>query len=341
MSASEGNGNGKFGIMIKITLAVGSAIVYVFDDEIRETGDKLANYMSNNTFEIAKLRRSESVEEYYAIEREIINTNNIEHYEIDEGEKILATDTYKIKIRGQTCYVEKDTDNNTITLYRLKNTNSSSIYHWFYTWMNEWTRKEETLMVLIKKTKDKIYQPDKSYMVYTVNNKAQWDIPSISTPMSNIKLTISMAPILLNIKEARENNKRFGCMLVGQPGASKTTLYKKIASLYNMPVYSLSLRSEHMTDGSLLNLCNKLKPNSILVLEEFEKQWRAIKKDTKSMITAGGILSALDGSVTKDPHSLVVLTCNKWTDSLNDDFDNALIRPGRIDKKYYMEVEYN
>ena len=123
---------------------------------------------------------------------------------------------------------------------------------------------------------------------------------------------------------------RKGYLIEGPSGTGKTTIIEKVASDYKMPVYSIQLNSKEMTDEVLVNLVANVPPYSIIVLDEFEKQYGTIK--TNSKITDSGILSALDGMQRVSHGTLIVLVVNNFN-KLPASLKEPLMRPGRIDTK--------
>lgn len=116
-----------------------------------------------------------------------------------------------------------------------------------------------------------------------------------------------------------------GYLFHGVPGAGKTSYATALAHALNKDLYYLSLSSLD-NDSSLIDSISEMTTSGILLLEDIDivtatKERNSIDKS----ITLGGLLNALDGTLT--PHGLIVI----MTTNNIDDLDPALIRPGRVD----------
>lgn len=121
-----------------------------------------------------------------------------------------------------------------------------------------------------------------------------------------------------------------GYLLHGEPGNGKTSLIKAIASHYDRCIYYLSLSDEKMTDASLFYLIGGIEAKyPILVLEDVDCLFQN-NRDSKNKITMSGLLNSLDGLMSVN--NLILFMTTNHIDRL----DPALIRPGRIDKKFYI-----
>lgn len=118
-----------------------------------------------------------------------------------------------------------------------------------------------------------------------------------------------------------------GYLFHGPPGNGKSSLALAIASQYNMNLYNMPL-SSIKDDRDLSTKFNEIQPNSVLLIEDidiFSKSMHRQQADTGP--TLAGLLNALDGVST--PHGLLtVMTTNRI-----EVLDDALIRPGRVDKR--------
>lgn len=144
-----------------------------------------------------------------------------------------------------------------------------------------------------------------------------------------------------------------GYLLHGPPGTGKSTLASVLAGRYGLTLYILQLA--HINDDDLEQLFQDLPSRCIVLMEDIdaagidrendsgdenekEKKKKAKidgKKEIKvkrkeSECTLSGLLNVLDG-VGSQEGRIVLMTTN-----FPDELDEALVRPGRIDKKIYI-----
>ncbi|KAK6852942.1 ATPase [Apiospora arundinis] len=152
-----------------------------------------------------------------------------------------------------------------------------------------------------------------------------------------------------------------GYLLHGPPGTGKSTLASVLAGRYGLSLYVLQL--VHIDDEDLERLFQDLPSRCIVLMEDIDaagidrdetdsedsgnesdsngsnsgkkKKKSDSKKDAKtkrkeSECTLSGILNVLDG-VGAQEGRIVIMTTN-----FPDELDEALVRPGRIDKKIYI-----
>jgi len=132
-------------------------------------------------------------------------------------------------------------------------------------------------------------------------------------------------------------------LLYGPPGTGKTSSLLGLSSHFKMDLYLLKISS--MTDDLLVAALREIHSNSMVVLEDVdclnnkregvlkEKKKGDNKKEGNASLfglTLSGLLNALDGIETPTG-SMFFLTTN-----LIDKLDPALLRPGRVDKKYFL-----
>lgn len=154
-----------------------------------------------------------------------------------------------------------------------------------------------------------------------------------------------------------------GFLFYGPPGTGKTSLVKAIASTYSMPIYVLDINNESITDDTIAQILNFISGvgKRIVLFEDIDSAFadkEELKYQVRSAITSGisatesktsgsdlskptgnkyltyaGLLNALDGVLTSQHGTIVIMTTN-YKHKLGD----ALIRPGRID--HSIELGY-
>lgn len=123
-----------------------------------------------------------------------------------------------------------------------------------------------------------------------------------------------------------------GYIFYGPPGNGKTSLGIALSRKYNRDIYFLSLNN--MTDESLNTAFRELSPRSILMIEDIDTIFdvRSSIKNKNNInstkVNFGTLLNCLDGVFSKE-NVVVIFTTNHI-----EKLDPALIRAGRIDKKF-------
>lgn len=121
-----------------------------------------------------------------------------------------------------------------------------------------------------------------------------------------------------------------GYLFYGPPGTGKTTLAATLASHFNMETRSINFRK---CDGdySLKSAFDSTSRSGIIIIEDFDSFFNKREVvDSKLDVSFSGLLNAINGIGDPDGRILVITT-NKI-----ETLDEALIRPGRIDKMYEL-----
>jgi hypothetical protein len=126
---------------------------------------------------------------------------------------------------------------------------------------------------------------------------------------------------------------RRGWLLEGPPGNGKSSLITAVATHLGTDVGMVSLNSKDLDDTGLRNLmegsADPTDPPLLLVLEDVDCLFA--QRDTKegtTRVTFSGLLNALDG-VGAAENAIVIMTTNH-----PEKLDPALIRPGRVDRRF-------
>lgn len=90
--------------------------------------------------------------------------------------------------------------------------------------------------------------------------------------------------------------------------------------------------SDIRDDSHLLELLQDIPPKSVIIVEDIDGYDVAVDRDATSNVTIAALLNAFDGSLTPNG-CIIVFTSNHF-----EHLDEALLRPGRIDK--IIEIGY-
>jgi chaperone BCS1 len=129
-----------------------------------------------------------------------------------------------------------------------------------------------------------------------------------------------------------------GYLLYGPPGTGKSSFSLSLAGEFELDIYTLQLSG--VSDSKLMKLFSELPPHCIVLLEDVDAagMGRRDEFDTdqenksSSAVTLSGLLNVLDG-VSSQEGRVLVMTTNHI-----EHLDEALIRPGRADKKVHFQL---
>lgn len=125
---------------------------------------------------------------------------------------------------------------------------------------------------------------------------------------------------------------RRGYAFEGPPGTGKTSLVRALASEFKLNLYQVNLRSQVLDDQELLLRLGEVPPGSVILFEDVDCLVAGREdKDVKG-VTLSGLLNGLDG-VASQEDVIYVFTTNFY-----DRLDPALVRPGRIDRRFHFDL---
>lgn len=127
---------------------------------------------------------------------------------------------------------------------------------------------------------------------------------------------------------------KLGIMLEGPPGTGKSSIVKAIASYLKRDLYFVS-GSDLSRKGrnGLISELRRLSRDAILVLEELDTLSGAETRDNdENNGEISGLLNILDGILT--PPGLIVIATTNHIDKI----DHALLRKGRFDKIFHIDL---
>ena len=127
--------------------------------------------------------------------------------------------------------------------------------------------------------------------------------------------------------EHRNIPYRRGYCLYGPPGTGKSSLISAISHKYKLNIYTISLQS-FRDDEEFAGAFFYIKPSSIVLVEDIDCYFN--NRETKTKVTFSAFINEISGISSKE-NILLFLTTNNL-----DFLDEALLRSGRIDMKYYI-----
>lgn len=129
-----------------------------------------------------------------------------------------------------------------------------------------------------------------------------------------------------------------GYLLFGPPGTGKSSFGLSLAGEHELDIYTLQL--SNISDSKLMKLFAELPPRCIVLLEDVDTAGMGRRNsvdadqetESKSAVTLSGLLNVLDG-VSSQEGRILIMTTNHI-----EHLDEALIRPGRSDKKVQFKL---
>lgn len=185
--------------------------------------------------------------------------------------------------------------------------------------------------------------------IFYFSRDGSWSVPLFRRPreIAIIRLTPEMERVIDDIYRFRNDEARYkqenkhykrGYLLEGPTGTGKTTCIEIISTKFNMGTYIVNLNASNMTDEVLINLVANVPIHSLIVFEEIEKQLDTIKSNPQNLVSAGGILMAMDGPQRINHGCIIIVTANS-IDLLDESFKIPLLRSGRIDRRYVLHTK--
>ena len=130
--------------------------------------------------------------------------------------------------------------------------------------------------------------------------------------------------------EQRGTPHRRGYLFYGPPGTGKTSVIQAIAGRLGLDIYILRLSKDDMDDDMLEDLVLNVPHNAILLIEDVDAAFTKRKKSNYlgRNLTFSGLLNVLDGVASAEGR-ILAMTTNHLSK-----LDAALIRPGRVDRRF-------
>lgn len=126
---------------------------------------------------------------------------------------------------------------------------------------------------------------------------------------------------------------RRGYLLAGPPGTGKSTLILAVASRFKLPIYAVPLRGTELTGERLTQLLSNCRRPSLIAFEDIDCLEAATSRKSKSGegLTMADLLNVIDGIGASEDRVLFMTTNHP------EALDAALVRAGRVDRKFYID----
>jgi chaperone BCS1 len=207
------------------------------------------------------------------------------------------------------------------------------------------TRSRANVMRLLEEVRETVCpQNDRRVPVY-IQQYSDWNqaYKKRPRPLESIILPPEVLDSLVaDLTRFRESEEwyctqgipyRRGYMLCGPPGSGKSSCVYGVCSQLRMGIAVMNLSDPSLSDSYLRELLCNIPSNTVVLIEDIDCIFtnRTEKKgNTDNRVTFSGLLNALDG-ISAGDGTIVFMTTN-----YPEKLDEALIRPGRCDRKVFI-----
>ena len=308
-------------------MLMGGAVAYAYREEIQAFATTIFDLVVDRIITRHFIKRAGNEKIIYAI---------IKHIEKNDQKRYSQ---YIVNQRNNV--VDYSLPNGTYILYYDE---------WFLmcTIRNEdiamWTLYKGT--EYLREALSSIYEPEDEDdkqdvpIIFYMSTTDKWNVPIFRRKRLNLHITASAQTMLDDVEkftgeEAEYENDgnayRRGYFIEGAPGTYKSSIVELLAAKYDMCVYMINVNSAGMNDTLLISLVNCVPPKSLIVFDEFDKQYTRMRNNRN--MSSNGILSALDGPIRLSHGSIAIMIVNSRA-VFPQALLTQLLRIGRLDVPY-------
>lgn len=269
----------------------------------------------------------------------------------DTREQSIADGIYTYYHNNYTIYIEKTDNTITLRVYYVDFWRLWRLVVGFPTrseymgWYNEGKKALHSFIDEAYKTHISNLRDDKPIFFYVTDASSAWGEPIVrKRRMASVAVTADMTAFLQDFAQFRSTAEqqdyedkhipyRKGYCISGAQGTGKSAIVELTAAQFDSSVFEIHLNSADLTDSGLINLIARVPDRSIIVFDEFEKQYAAMKKNKTISVSDAGILAAIDGVHRLSFGTVVVIIANDIS-IFPPSFKTPLLRSGRIDKQF-------
>ena len=308
------------------------AALMFFQNSLQKNINNAYEYCINKITSSIVIKKERSPRLFISIEKELEKkkTNHLTVIGENNGSTFYSVpkDRYKICHDSNIICVEYDID---------------TIILWRYGMNNEILKKYVAVL------NSQYTKPDCARFYYNISKKG-WNYPIMRDTILSQHITSDMQSIISDFETfftssesyiARGQPYRRGYLLTGKPGTGKTSCVDHISNKYNMCVYSVTLNTQNLDDCKLKQYIMEIPERSIILIDEFDRQYSVIRENNPRLISDGGLLSIFDGIPSISNGSVIFLTANTFDNVGDADFRAALLRIGRIDVERTLSILIN
>ena len=194
------------------------------------------------------------------------------------------------------------------------------------------------------------YNKKDNVLYYHTSNNGTFKLGLPKRPRKFPTLTNSMNNMILNVDHfMNKDNKleydkkgiphRRGYLIHGLPGTGKSAIVEYIATKYDMNPYVIVFNDNNMTDSTLITLFNSVPRDSIILIDEMDKQLETLNMNKNKQLHYAGILSAMAGAERLSDTVIIILTAND-INKIDIGLKQSLLRTGRIDQVFEFTEQF-